>query len=163
MSDFSTHRALIVEDSELMRALLRNVLSVFAFQQVLAVPSADEAKRRIKTDMPDIIITDWLMEGMAGLDFALGVRRAMPEPERRTPIVLCTAYTDEARVLQARDAGVTEILAKPITPARLYDALAGALFRPRKFITERAYVGPDRRRRTIPIDFEDRRGALLLD
>ena len=160
---FSPYRALIVEDSDLMRNLLRDVLATFDFRQAISTPTAPEALKRLRQERFDVVLTDWLMEGMNGLEFVNTVRQAFEDPERRTPILMCTAYTDKARIFAARDAGVDEILAKPITPARLYDSLASAIFRTRGFIDGPSYFGPDRRRRQIPISFADRRSAIELD
>jgi len=162
-SSFSPYTALIVEDSDLMRNLLRDVLSSFEFQKARTAVSAKAALDLLGSDRFDVVITDWLMEGMSGLEFVNTVRRSFPDPQRRTPLLMCTAYTDKKRIFEARDAGVNEILAKPITASRLYDALSNAIFRIRDFIDTADYVGPDRRRRQIPIDFPDRRGQVTLD
>ena len=156
--NFASSTALIVEDSDLMRELLRNVISSFEFKKVLTVETADAALQILDVNLPDVIVTDWLLGGPSGLDLLKNIRREYPDPERRVPIVMCTAYTDPKRIFRARDAGVNEILAKPFTATRIYSALASCLFTPRHFIDKSSYVGPDRRRRQLPIDFPDRRG-----
>ncbi|MEM1104330.1 MAG: response regulator [Pseudomonadota bacterium] len=161
--DFSQCRVLIVEDSDLMRSLLRDVLHTFDFKTVTSVSSAEAALTLLESHRYDVILTDWLLTGSTGLDLVKSIRQHGEEPARRTPILMCTAYTDRARLFAARDAGVNEILAKPITPTRLYDSLGQAIYRHRDFIDEAAYIGPDRRRRQIPIDFADRRGSFDLD
>ncbi|MEL7028948.1 MAG: response regulator [Pseudomonadota bacterium] len=162
-SSFAPYKALIVEDSELMRNLLRDVLNSFEFRKARSVTSAKQALELLSYDEFDVIMTDWLMDGMTGLEFVNTIRGSFEDPQRRTPILMCTAYTDKKRIFAARDAGVDEILAKPITPTRLYDALSHALFRSRTFIDVATYVGPDRRRRQIPISFPERRSQIVID
>ncbi|MEM8986559.1 MAG: response regulator [Pseudomonadota bacterium] len=157
-ANFSDYSVLIIEDSALLRGLLRNIMISFKFNSVTATPTAEDALRWLQNNTPDIILTDWLLDGMAGVDFTRHIRMEMKDPIRRLPIIMCTAYTDRDRILIARDNGVNEILAKPITGSRTYDAFANALEKPREFIDMPTYVGPDRRRRQISIGFPDRRG-----
>jgi len=57
-------------------------------------------------------------------------------------------HSDAVRVNAARDRGVTEFLAKPVTARAILDRLSAVIYRPRPFITTSDYFGPDRRRRT---------------
>jgi two-component system chemotaxis response regulator CheY len=59
---------------------------------------------------------------------------------------MMTGYADRDRVKQARDAGVSEFLVKPITAKGVLDRLAITAFRPRPFVKAQNYIGPDRRR-----------------
>jgi two-component system, chemotaxis family, chemotaxis protein CheY len=59
---------------------------------------------------------------------------------------MMTGYTERARIIEARDAGVSELVAKPIVPARLLARLDAAVFQPRPFVKSPAYIGPSRRR-----------------
>ena len=62
---------------------------------------------------------------------------------------MITGHTERHRVEAARDAGVTEFLAKPITAAHLFSRIAEIVERPRAFVRCESYFGPDRRRRQI--------------
>lgn len=157
---FNSSTILIIEDSELMRSLIGKVLRAFDFGKIESVEDVASAFAVLERAKTDIVLTDWLLEGPSGLDFASKLRRNYEDPLRRTPIVMCTAYTDLARIFAARDAGVNEILTKPFSPQRMYDALFNALFRPRRFIESADFVGPDRRRKQVPIDFPDRRTSI---
>jgi DNA-binding response OmpR family regulator len=64
------------------------------------------------------------------------------------PIIMLTGYCEKKRVLMARDAGVTEFLAKPISAKALYQRVVTIVLNPRPFIRTRSYFGPDRRRNT---------------
>ena len=61
------------------------------------------------------------------------------------------------RVIEARDAGVTEFLAKPISPKSLYTRVHSIVTRPREFVRTKSYFGPDRRRHDLDFTGENRR------
>jgi DNA-binding response OmpR family regulator len=62
---------------------------------------------------------------------------------------MITGHTEKSRVEAARDAGVTEFLAKPVTAHNLFSRIAEIVERPRPFVRCEGYFGPDRRRRQI--------------
>jgi two-component system chemotaxis response regulator CheY len=66
------------------------------------------------------------------------------------PIVMLTGHSEKKRVIAARDAGVTEFLAKPISAKALYQRVLNIVANPRPFIRTKSYFGPDRRRNVNP-------------
>src|SRR6516225_2317037 len=66
------------------------------------------------------------------------------------PIIMLTGHSEKKRVIAARDAGVTEFLAKPISAKALYQRILNVVANPRPFIKTRTYFGPDRRRNVNP-------------
>jgi two-component system, chemotaxis family, chemotaxis protein CheY len=62
------------------------------------------------------------------------------------PIIMLTGHSEKKRVTAARDAGVTEFLAKPISAKSLYERVLNIVVNPRPFIRAKGYFGPDRRR-----------------
>jgi DNA-binding response OmpR family regulator len=62
------------------------------------------------------------------------------------PIIMVTGHTEKPRVTAARDAGITEFLAKPISAKALYQRIVNVVANPRPFIKTKTYFGPDRRR-----------------
>jgi two-component system, chemotaxis family, chemotaxis protein CheY len=64
------------------------------------------------------------------------------------PIIMLTGHTERTRVTRARDAGITEFLAKPISAKGLYQRVFSIVAHPRPFIKTATYFGPDRRRNT---------------
>jgi two-component system, chemotaxis family, chemotaxis protein CheY len=62
------------------------------------------------------------------------------------PIIMLTGHSEKKRVIDARDAGITEFLAKPISAKALYERIFSVVAHPRPFIKTKAYFGPDRRR-----------------
>jgi hypothetical protein len=61
------------------------------------------------------------------------------------PILIMSSDTREATITGARDVGANMVLAKPLSPASIYDRLAWVAFHPRQFIDTETYFGPDRR------------------
>ena len=75
---------------------------------------------------------------------------------------MLTGHTERERVIQARDMGSSLYLAKPISVRRLYQAITQIIGSSQKFIETDGYIGPDRRRKNVPLEnleevFEDRR------
>jgi len=66
------------------------------------------------------------------------------------PIIMITGHTEKKRVLAARDAGITEILVKPISAKALYQRIVNVILNPRPFVRTKNYFGPDRRRSLNP-------------
>lgn len=139
---------LIVEDSALMRDLLYTCLKAFDVPKVVAVETPMECLDELQNQFFDALIIDWRLRGHDGLDLIRQIRREMPDPLCRVPIVLCTGYSEMARVMEARDAGIHEMLCKPVAPKALYSKLKAALSCDRLFMTTESYIGPERR--TLP-------------
>jgi two-component system, chemotaxis family, chemotaxis protein CheY len=59
---------------------------------------------------------------------------------------MMTGHSEKSRVTEARDAGVTEFVVKPITAKAIFDRLNAVIFKPRPFVKTEGYFGPDRRR-----------------
>jgi DNA-binding response OmpR family regulator len=66
------------------------------------------------------------------------------------PIIMLTGHSEKKRVIAARDAGITEFLAKPISAKALYQRILNIVVNPRPFIKTKTYFGPDRRRNVGP-------------
>jgi DNA-binding response OmpR family regulator len=62
------------------------------------------------------------------------------------PIIMLSGHSERKRIVTARDAGVTEFLAKPISAKALYERILSVVASPRPFIKTQTYFGPDRRR-----------------
>ena len=81
-----------------------------------------EAVEAVKTRAYDLILMDIKMPRMSGVEAALEIR-AMPGPVARTPIVALTANTDRADVRSYFEAGMNDVVEKPIKPQRLSEVL----------------------------------------
>lgn len=151
MSDLSGIGILIVEDSQAMMRLVGSVLKSMGVKRIYTAPEGERGFRVFQSEKPDIVITDWLMDnGMDGITFMQKVRQDKLSVDRTVPIIMMSGYSARKRVIQARDAGVTEFLAKPFTAEELGKRITYVVERPRDFIECDTFVGPDRRRRVDP-------------
>ncbi|GAB6053163.1 response regulator [Magnetospira thiophila] len=145
--DFRDRKVLIVEDNIHFRTLLKTILS---FAGVKAIQEAEDGLEALEIlqDFPaDVAIVDWNMERMDGLEFVRHVRREPShQPRRRIPVLMVTGNGGTPCYTAARDAGVNDLLQKPISPKTLMKALGDVMDDAMAFIDTAAYVGPDRRR-----------------
>lgn len=146
---FSNLKALIVEDNAHMRSLLRALLNAIGIKDISDATHGGTALEILRERKCDLVLTDLAMKPMDGLEFTRQVRNSENSPNPFVPIIMITGHTEKHRVEAARDAGVTEFLAKPITAAALFARIAEIVERPRAFVRCDSYFGPDRRRRTI--------------
>jgi two-component system, chemotaxis family, chemotaxis protein CheY len=100
----------------------------------------------VKDKKPELIIADWEMIDIKGLEFIKAVRGSDINPY--VPIIFMTSLTTEKRVSEARDSGITEFLAKPFTARTLCEKIEAIVEKPRQFVMAPDYRGPDRRRKS---------------
>ena len=146
---FENLKALIVEDNAHMRVLLRELLNCAGIRETYEAANGEAAMIVMRERKCDLILSDMAMTPMDGIEFTRLVRGSETSPNPFVPIVMITGHTEKHRVEMARDAGVTEFLAKPVTAKSLYSRLAEIVERPRAFVRADAYFGPDRRRRAL--------------
>jgi two-component system chemotaxis response regulator CheY len=146
---FENLKALIVEDNAHMRALLRALLNSVGIKDIAEASHGGSALQMLRERKSDLVLSDLAMKPMDGLEFTRQVRNSDSSPNPFVPIIMITGHTEKHRVEAARDAGVTEFLAKPITAANLFARIAEIVERPRAFVRCEDYFGPDRRRRTV--------------
>lgn len=155
---------LIVDDSKHMRQLMRSLLHAFGVGYVQEAVDGREAFIRLSQGGFDLILCDLVMEPVNGLDFVERVRKGKDSPDPFVPIIAVTGFTEQYRVMVARDAGVNEVLAKPISAKELATRIQAVIENPRPFVRTKTYFGPDRRRKREDQTFYDgverRRGNL---
>lgn len=144
--DLSRLKILVVDDSKFMRAIVVNVLNALNCKDVVTATDGADAFDRMQSYSPDIIITNWFMSPLDGIEFTRMLRAKTDEPEEMTPVIMLTAFTESFRVGQARDAGVNEFLAKPISAKVLYSRLVSVVMYSQSFVRAPNYTGPCRRR-----------------
>ena len=148
--DFSPFSILIVDDNQLIRHLVAHLCRGFGFTRVREVADGSRALSVMRETEIDIVISDWMMEPMSGYDFTHFVRTSEESPNPFVPIIMLTGHTEVGRIEMARDVGVTEFLAKPVSPRTLLDRLIHVIEHPRTFVRSPGYTGPDRRRAQDP-------------
>jgi len=150
---------LVVEDMQPMLDLTKSLLDIFGFKHVYGSRDAEKAFELICEYNPDLIITDWLMKPVDGLELINRVRKDENSPNPYVPIILMTGYSDRTRVEAARDSGVTEFLMKPYTAKDLYSRIVQIIEKPRQFVDAGTFFGPDRRRKIRPYKGPIRRNS----
>ena len=99
---------------------------------------------------PDIVLTDWAMPIFDGLELTQMIRQPGANANPYVPIIMLTGHSEKRRVMAARDAGITEFMAKPVSAKALYEHILNVVANPRPFIRTKSYFGPDRRRNVNP-------------
>lgn len=148
--DLSLLHILVVDDNRHMRTLVRSILSALGIRNIMEAEDGAQAIKLMRTVDADIVICDWNMEPMDGITFTKLVRRGEESPDIYVPIIMLTGHTEMTRVVIARDAGVNEFLAKPVSAKNIYQRIKMILDNPRQYIRTDEYFGPDRRRRADP-------------
>ncbi|WP_448190196.1 response regulator [Azospirillum sp. sgz301742] len=146
---FDKASVLLVDDSAWMRVILRQMLKALGFSHIAETDNGESALATVKTSPPDIVLADWDMRPMNGLELTRRIRR-LPGEARFAPVIMISAFSTLGNVLAARNAGVSEFLVKPVAPQTLYHHLVAVIERPRMFVEAPGYSGPDRRRRDVP-------------
>src|SRR3984885_8770340 len=146
--DFNRLRMLVIDDNAHMRRILRTLLHSFGTREVYEAEDGASGLEAFMHHIPDIVITDWVMPIFDGLELTQMIRQPGANPNPYVAIIMLTGHSEKKRVVAARDAGVTEFLAKPISAKALYQRIMNIVANPRPFIKTKTYFGPDRRRNT---------------
>lgn len=150
---------LVVDDNQHMRSLVRTILESLGVSQIMEARDGAHALEKMAQTQIDLMIVDWNMEPMDGLSLTRHLRTAEDSPDQFVPVIMLSGHTERARVMEARDAGVTEFMAKPVSARSLYARIVSIIENPRPYVRTEDYFGPDRRRQMLPFDGPDRRKA----
>jgi len=150
---------LVVDDQEFIRQLVRQVLGVIGAREVVDCADGERAWEEFKLTPADVVILDWKMSPVDGIELTNLIRKDPDSPNPYVPIIMMTAYSERARVLKARDAGVSEFVIKPMSAKTLFNRIETVISRPRSFVRVGTYFGPDRRRANKDFPGAERRGS----
>ena len=139
---------LVVDDNEHMRALMKAMLHAIGLRGVLEAGDGSQAMHKLREHEVDVVITDLLMNPLDGLDFVRLLRQSPSSPCPTVPVIMVTGHSTLHHVQEARDAGVDELLTKPVAARDLVDRLFQVVEHRRPFVKTEGYFGPERRRRT---------------
>lgn len=144
--DLSKINILLVEDSLPINKMLCDIIDRLGAINLDSTKNGQEAFDLFCKKRHDIVITDWMMDNVDGIELIKLIRRGSNSPNKLIPIIMLTGYNSFNHVLEARDVGVTEYLVKPFTAKEIADRLSYVINNPRDFIHCKKYFGPDRRR-----------------
>jgi DNA-binding response OmpR family regulator len=154
-----TARILVIEPDEGKRRLLCELLRSAGMSNLLTCPSAEDSFEALRMFDPDLVVLEWELPGMSGVELTRAIRRAALAPDERihnarVPIIMLTARRRERDVVEARNAGIDEFVIRPFSMASLNRSLSAVLLRRRAFVVSEAYVGPERRRQRKAAPFK---------
>jgi two-component system chemotaxis response regulator CheY len=101
---------LIVDDSRMIRKFARTILEGLGYK-VAEAENGEEALGRCKAAMPDLILLDWNMPVMSGVEFVAALRRE--QASLKPKVVFCTSNADTAHIRKGIEAGADEYVIKP--------------------------------------------------
>tara|TARA_B100000780_G_C20944277_1_gene376619 strand:- start:46 stop:741 length:696 start_codon:yes stop_codon:yes gene_type:complete len=117
---------LIVEDEESILELIAINLHQSGFNPIRSL-NAEFADKLIHEAIPDLIILDWMLPGMSGIDFAKRLRSNTPT--KKIPIIMLTAKSEEENMIQGLNSGADDYLTKPFSPRELVARIKAILRR----------------------------------
>ena len=154
--DLSNLTVLIVDKYAPMRTLFRQVMRQFGIPHVFDAGDPETGYEKNNDHRPDILFIDWAPD-FDGLNLVQMIRKGKKSPDPYVAIIMVSAYTETHQIKEARDAGVTEYLAKPVSANSLYNRIVAVIENDRPFVRVETFVGPDRRRLERPYVGEERR------
>lgn len=146
MSEFKDILPLIIDPAGHSKALLRKLLSGFGVLTIVSTRSTDEAMLLMRREHFSIVFLDEMAGPLKPLAFLRMLRRDLNTRDVTVPVVLVSAGADAPKITAARDAGMNDVIAKPVSTLTIERKLRSLLVAPRPFVTAKGFVGPDRRR-----------------
>ena len=143
---FERLRVLVVDDNVHTRKLVITILQAFGVVQIHEADNGESAWTEMREFNPDVVLLDWVMEGMSGIELAKTIRSSPACPNPFVPLIMLTGYTSAEHVREARDAGINEFMAKPVSAKIMMSRLIAVIEHPRPFVRTKSYFGPCRRR-----------------
>ena len=116
---------LIVDDYKTMLRIIRNLLKQIGFENVDEAADGTEALQKLREKNFNLIISDWNMEPMTGIELLREVRQ--DDKLKKIPFIMVTAESKTENVVIAKEAGVSNYIVKPFNAATLKSKLTGVL------------------------------------
>jgi len=114
-------KVLVVDDFATMRKIIKNVLKQIDIEDVLEAESGKHALTVLKGDPVDLIISDWIMPEMTGIEFLKACKS--DDAYKSIPFIMVTAEAQKDNIMEAIKSGVDNYIVKPFTPDKLKDAI----------------------------------------
>ncbi|WGM31313.1 response regulator [Brevundimonas sp. NIBR11] len=160
MSALQSLNILLVDDNQHMRAITSAILQSAGIRNIREVSDGAMALEALRDHAVDLAIVDFNMFPLDGVEFTRLVRNSPDSANPYLPIIMMTGHSEKHRVVEARDAGVTEFVVKPITAKAVFDRIQAVILRPRPFVKTDDYFGPDRRRTAMALSYKGPRRRL---
>jgi two-component system, chemotaxis family, chemotaxis protein CheY len=144
---FERLKILVVDDNVHMRKLVITILQAFGVIQIYEADNGERAWTVLREANPDVVVLDWVMEVMSGIELVKMIRSNPTCPNPFVPVIMLTGHTGAEHVREARDAGISEFIAKPLSIKIMMSRLVAVIEQPRPYVRTNSYFGPCRRRR----------------
>ncbi len=122
---------LIIEDNMSMIKIYKNILASFGVKQVSFSTTMEYAQELVKTDTPDLIICDFILDGTnmlnSGLAFLKWLRQVEHAPNCYIPVLMATGHASRRVILEFNKYGATSVVVKPLSPTILKQRLNSIL------------------------------------
>ena len=115
-------KILVVDDFATMRRIIRNILKQLGYEDVDEADDGNSALAKVRTSRFDLVITDWNMPNMNGLDLVRTIRG--DENLSKLPVLMVTAEAMKENIIEAVKAGVSNYVVKPFTPEVMREKIA---------------------------------------
>jgi two-component system chemotaxis response regulator CheY len=115
-------RILIVDDFKTMIKIVENLLRQLGFRHIDEASDGSKALEMMKTNKYDLILSDWNMEPMSGLEMLKAVRAN--EATKQVPVILITAESKVENIIVAKQAGVNNYIVKPFNAVTLKEKIS---------------------------------------
>lgn len=113
MPDPANTKVLVVDDFATMRRIVKNILTQLGYKQIVEADDGTTAMDRLKQEKIDLIISDWNMPKMTGLELLKNVRSS-PDTAN-IPFIMVTAEAQQDNIILAVKAKVSQYIVKPFT------------------------------------------------
>lgn len=158
---------LLVDDNAFALRLITSILHKLGVGTVLTAKNGVEAVHILKgvaqdpmkygVQSIDAVIADWVMPQVDGAMLLRWIRRHPDSPNRFMPFVMFSGMADEDMVNEARFLGVNEFVAKPFSIESVVEKIQNMINKPRRFVYNYDYFGPDRRRQNLKYEGPEKR------
>lgn len=131
-----------------MAALVKRILTPLGCKRIHTMTNPQTVIDLMREEQVDMVITEWEMSHMSGIEMTHYLRRSVDSPNRMVPIIMLTRRNENTDIRIARDAGISEYLIKPFSAKTLMERVYAVVEEPRSLIICKSFVGPDRRRQS---------------
>jgi len=151
---------LVVDDQEFIRSMVRIMLRALGCENVYDATNGEDAWEMLQSRSIDLVIADWSMSPMTGVELTHLIRNDANSPNTYLPVIMISGFADRQRIIKARDSGINEFVVKPLSANALFGRVENVIEYPRAFVRTETFFGPDRRRKDHQVE-NDRRGQEI--
>ncbi len=160
--DWKDWRLLIVDGDKEFLDWTGSVFKRAGAREVRSTDSPAQAMEMLQTYKADAAMIGIELKGIAGVDYLHRLRNRKISPQPDLPLILVVSAADPKALRNACQIGIENFVPKPVNEETLIKRVAATINFPQRFVANRYYFGPDRRRKEIPFDGPERRRANQL-